>query len=228
MGYRGMIEEQNLARELRAQAWTLAEIAHELQVNKSSVSEWVRGVEFDEQERRRRELERKASGTAAARQRGPNALQRRKQAEIQELNEAGRARIGTMSEREFLVAGVALYAGEGAKRDGSVRFANTDPRMIAFFCTWLRRFFEVDESRLRLRLYLHQGLDITAANEFWSDLTGIPLSQFGKPYRAVSNPAIRKAKHIFGCPSVVYSCSRTHRTVTGLMGALLSSDSLPG
>jgi hypothetical protein len=30
------------------------------------------------------------------------------------LSQAGRRRIGTLSEREFLVAGVALYAGEGA------------------------------------------------------------------------------------------------------------------
>ena len=31
------------------------------------------------------------------------------------------ARVGRLSEREFLVAGVALYAGEGAKRDGAVK-----------------------------------------------------------------------------------------------------------
>jgi hypothetical protein len=28
-----------------------------------------------------------------------------------------------------------------------VQFANSDPRMIAFFCSWLRAFFEVDEAR---------------------------------------------------------------------------------
>ena len=35
-----------------------------------------------------------------------------------------------MSEREFLVLGLALYAGEGSKTDGDVTFANSDPRMI--------------------------------------------------------------------------------------------------
>jgi hypothetical protein len=93
----------------------------------------------------------------------------------------GRARIGRLSEREFLIAGAALDAGEGSKRDGAVRFANTDPRMIALFCAWLRRFFEVDEARLRVRLYLHEGLDLAASVGFWSQLTGIPPSQFQKP-----------------------------------------------
>ena len=92
------------------------------------------------------------------RRRAPNALQRRKQAEIDRLVEEGRSRIGRLSEREFLVAGVALYAGEGSKRDGAVKFANTDPRMVAFYCAWLRRFFEIDEARLRVRLICTKGL----------------------------------------------------------------------
>ena len=47
-------------------------------------------------------------------------------------------------------------------------FANTNPAMIAFFCAWLRRFFTIDESRLRVRVYLHEGLDLDAAEAFWS------------------------------------------------------------
>ena len=93
---------------------------------------------------------------------------------------------------------MALYAGEGAKTDGVVKFANSDPRMILFFVTWLRAFFAVDESRLRLRLYLHQGLDLAEAEQFWSALTDIPLSQFGAAYRAVPDSTIRSTKHVRG------------------------------
>ena len=109
-----------------------------------------------------------------------------------------------------------------------MKFANTDPRMILFFVTWLRRFFVVDESRLRLRLYLHDGLDLEAANAFWTEMTGIPVAQFTKPYRAVPDPSRRSAKHLMGCPCVTYSCSHTHRRVAGLIAALLSTASLPG
>jgi transcriptional regulator with XRE-family HTH domain len=45
MGYRGKVAEQERARELRAEAWALVEIANELGVSKSSVSLWVRDVE---------------------------------------------------------------------------------------------------------------------------------------------------------------------------------------
>jgi hypothetical protein len=217
MGYRGKLAARQQARQLRRTGLPLAEIAARLGVAKSSVSLWVRDVEFSPRPRPPR-----------GRRRAPNALQRRKLAEIERLIEEGRARIGRLSEREFLVAGVALYAGEGSKHDGSVLFANSDPRMVAFFCSWLRHFYQVDESRLRVRLYLHQGLDLAAAVAFWSALTRIPESQFAKPYRAVPDPSIRNAKHVHGCVGIRYSCSATHRSIMGLVGALLSVAAVPG
>jgi hypothetical protein len=217
MGYRGKLSERQQARQLRRAGLPLAEIASQLGVAKSSVSLRVRDVPFDP-------LPRPPRG----RRRGPNALQRRRQAEIDRLVAEGRERIGRLSEREFLVAGVALYAGEGSKTDGCVRFANSDPRMIFFYCCWLRQFFAIDESRLRVHLYLHQGLDLPAAIAYWSAVTAIPPSQFGKPYRAVPDPSIRHTKHVHGCATVGYSCSTTHRSIMGLVNALLSNSALPG
>ena len=217
MGYRGKLAEREQARRLRATGLPMADIAARLGVSKSSVSLWVRDVAFAPRPRAIR-----------GRRRAPNALQRRKQAEIARLLAEGRDRVGRLSEREFLVAGVALYAGEGSKGDGSVIFANSDPRMVALFCSWLRHFFEIDESRLRVRLYLHEGLDLAAATAFWSELTGISESQFLKPYRAVPDPSIRRAKHVHGCVGVRYSCSSTHRSIMGLVGALLSDAAIPG
>lgn len=225
MGYRGKVEEQNQARDLRAQGWTYAEICSELGVSKSSVSLWCRDVLVDAEiwAKKVRESRRHGARTRIS------SLAVNRQLEIEHLRTEWRQRVGRLSDDAFLVAGAALYAAEGAKTDGAVKFANSDPRMILFFVTWLRRFFCIDESRLRVRLYLHEGLDLAAANAFWSDLTGIPVAQFTKPYRAVADPSIRTSKHPMGCPSVSYSCSWTHRSVMGLADALLScSDSIPG
>jgi hypothetical protein len=185
-------------------------------VSKSSVSLWVRDVDFVPRPRVR------------ARRREPNALQRRKQAEIDELLADAVTQIGRLSDREFLVAGATLYAGEGAKGDGDVKVANTNPRIVAFFCAWLRRFYDIDETRLRVQLYLHQGLDLNEAISYWSALTGIPPQQFIWPYRAVPDPSIRSAKHPRGVATVRYSCSRTHRSIMGLVHAVLDGAALPG
>ncbi len=216
VGYRGKVREQQEAKRLRAAGRTLQQIADELGVSKSSVSLWVRDVPF----------------TPSKRRYGPHARfhpwKERRLREIAECDLLGAERIGVMSEEAFFVAGVALYAGEGAKADHSVMFANTDARMIAFFCAWLRRFFDFDESRLRVRVYLHEGLDLDAAQTFWSEVTAIPLTQFGKAHRPSANPGISKTKHENGCCYVSISCSRTHRLIMGAMRALLSSEAIPG
>ncbi len=158
----------------------------------------------------------------SARSSKPNKLRRAKLAQIEALRVEADVRLKELLDKEFLIAGLALYAAEGNKRDGEVAFANTNPQMIAFFCTWLRRFFDIDETRLRLRLYLHEGLDIDEANEFWSKLTRIPVTSFRKPYRAVADSTIRKTKHPLGCATVRYARSRTHREIMAMVDALLS------
>ena len=130
MGYRGKVDEQNRARDLRAKGWTLGEICEELGVSKSSASLWCREVEMDavvlEERRRQRHL----AGNQGARARGPNKLQRRAAEEIERLRSEGAQRIGVLTQRELLLVGTALYAGEGSKTPGEVRFANSDPRMV--------------------------------------------------------------------------------------------------
>jgi hypothetical protein len=217
MGYGGKVSEQHRARALRAQAWTLADIAAELGVSKSSVSVWVRDVEFVPQPRNR--------GHPSHR---PHPAHVAKLAELQRCRVAGVERIGALSDREFLVLGLALYAGEGSKTDGDLRLANSDPRLILTFVTWLRRFLDIDEARLRMRLYLHDDLDVEAAVSFWSELTGIPPAQFTKPYRAPANSTRRRNRHIYGCPAVSYKSAPLHRRVMGMVAAILSTSALPG
>src|SRR5437016_762842 len=78
MGYRGKVAEQNEARRLRAKGLTMNEIAERVGVSKGSVSLWTRDVPFQPK-----------LGRMGARRRGPNALQRRKAAEIERFGDEG-------------------------------------------------------------------------------------------------------------------------------------------
>lgn len=175
MGHRGKLAEQERARALRRRGWTYGEICAELGVSRSSVSLWTRDVVVDDAVWAARVRTNRRSGAQVRR---PNRLAVARQVELAALREEGRRRIGRLTDRELLVAGTALYAGEGKKDDGMVAFANSDPRMVLFFVTWLRRFFETDETRLRVQLYLHEGLDLVAANRFWAELTDKSESRF--------------------------------------------------
>jgi hypothetical protein len=169
MGYRGKVEEQERARELRARNMTLQDIATELGVSKSSVSLWVRDVDFTPSKRR------------TGPHRRPHPAHEAKLAQIAQCDADGIVRIGTLGEHAFLVTGVALYAGEGSKTEGEVRFANTNPAMVRFFCLWLRRFFTIDEAACGPRSTSTRVSTSTRPNHtgLWSRAFPVPSS--GRP-----------------------------------------------
>ena len=88
MGYGGKFVERERARELRAKAWTLQEIADELGVAKGSVSVWVRDVEFTPKPRNRGH-----SGHQ------PHPLHLKKLAEIEQCRAEAEAEFGELSAR---------------------------------------------------------------------------------------------------------------------------------
>ena len=106
--------------------------------------------------------------------------------------------------------------------------ANTNPVYLRVFVTWLRRTFAINESRLRVVLYLHEGLDLDAATAFWSHTLDIPIEQFTKPYRAVANNSIRHSKHIYGCPKVRYGDTTVKRRVLAMIEAVSCRIADPG
>ena len=217
MGYAGKFVEREQARQLRAQSWTLKEIADELGVATGSVSVWVRDVEFKAKPRNRGHAHQK-----------PHPLHVRKLEEIARCRAEAETLIDELTERDLRMFVLGLYAGEGSKTQGSVSMANTNPLLLRLFVTWLRREFDIDESRLRVKLYLHEGLDLEMATSHWSRVLDIPQEQFRMPYRAVNDPSRRRAKHIHGCATALYSCTITHRRVMAMIQAVTSPFDLPG
>lgn len=217
MGYRGKLAERERARELRAESWTLVEIARELGVLKGTVSVWVRDVDFVPRPRNR--------GHPA----GPkHPMRLKKEAEIARCRDEAEAWVGELTPRDLAMYALALYAGEGSKGDGSVVFANSDPRLVRIFLAWLRSAFKLDESKLRVKLYLHADLDVQAAIAYWGSVTGVPPGQFNKPYRAVVDDTMRTNRHVFGCTSVVYHSRSVHRRVMAMIAAVGSMFADPG
>lgn len=76
-----------------------------------------------------------------------------------------------------------LYWCEGSKYPSSncVAFSNSDLSMMRTFIKLLRKGFDIDEKKIRVRLQLHSTHNIKKENIFWSKLLKIPLIQFGKP-----------------------------------------------
>lgn len=98
-----------------------------------------------------------------------------------------------------------LYWAEGAKNRGNVTFANTDPKLSLLFITLLRKSYQLDESKFRLRLHLHYYHSIKKQKKFWSGLLDIPISKIGKVHiKKRGNSGKRYRKNFYDISFIIY------------------------
>lgn len=98
-----------------------------------------------------------------------------------------------------------LYWGEGDKTGNYfVALTNTNVKILKYFILWLRKYFKIDEKKLKARLYIWTSLNEKEAKEFWSRELNIPQNQFTKSYISKSKPNIRKIRHNHGVCRVSY------------------------
>ena len=68
----------------------------------------------------------------------------------------------------LLPASLCTRLKDRKARPGAVVFANTDRADDPFFCVLAAALLRVDESRLRVRVYLHEGSTWTLLKTHWS------------------------------------------------------------
>lgn len=169
------------AREMRSKGASVKKIAASLGVSKGTASIWVRDIILTIEQL---EALKKSSLAGSERGRLKNALIQKKkwQANLEEFIKIGKKSLSNITDREFLISGLALYWAEGCKKTRRVEFCNSDPKMIQFLLLWFRKCFQVEDVDIRCCVGINQahrhreGL----VKQYWSDITGIPLSQFHK------------------------------------------------
>ena len=169
------------AKILRKQGYSYGQLTEELKVAKSTLHGWIRGVK------------RPAKFTRLDRIRwikkiqplGAQGNRRKREENIKKIIDEARNEVAGLQINEEIGKAILsmIYWAEGSKTRGTLQFANTDPKFILLFITLLRKCYELDEVKFRVRLHLHHYHKVKEAKRFWSNLLDIPANQFGKIYR---------------------------------------------
>ena len=110
---------------------------------------------------------------------------------------AAAADVGSLTQRELLIAGAIAYWCEGNKnkpynRQDRVLFVNSDPGLITFFLRFLDAA-GIGRERLIYRVQIHESADIAAAERYWLTLTAALPDQFRRTTLKRHNPrTVRK------------------------------------
>lgn len=224
------------ARNLRRQGLDYGEIVAKLGVSKGSVSLWVRDLPTPP----RLTPEACASRTAE-RMRQYWATERpARSATRAAASAAAAAGIGSLTDREILIAGAVAYWCEGSKAKpsrpaGRVVFSNSDPEIMSFFLTFLDTA-GVPRSDLVFRLQIHENAQVETAERFWLSLTRAHPDQFRRTaMKADRGGTFRKntGEDYRGCLRVeVKRSGELYRKIEGWANAataeILPRTALPG
>lgn len=176
------------ARELRRKGLTYTEICESLgvEIPKSTLNHWVSDVLLSPEQLKRIE-EKEQEGAARGRESGlwgggAGFNKEMKRRRIEAAREQAQPIIERLADNKdaLMLMASALYMGEGAKGDGQFSIGNSDPQIIQAWVALLRQLFDVDESKLRCQLAISEGMDEEGLTQYWSEVTGIPTSQFIK------------------------------------------------
>jgi len=216
---------RDAARALRAKGYTYMEVVAELGVAKSSVSLWCRDMprvgRLSSEEIRKRNVAGVSAFWAEE--------SARREARRQAISDHAAAEIGSLTDREVIIAGAMAYWCEGAKNkpyrrlDNDVAFINSDPKLISFFLRFLSAA-GIERDRIYGRVSIHESADIEGAERFWRQVTGLPDSQFRRPTLKRHNPTtVRKntGDEYHGCLIVrVLGAAELYRRIEGWASAV--------
>ena len=173
--------EKNKAIGLRKKGESIKDIAKKIGIAKSTVSLWCRDIELTS--RQINKLHKKMSQCGyVGRLNGARMQYERRMEKINKFKNEGMELVGNLSHRDFLIAGIALYWGEGAKKTRCFSFCNSDPDMIKFFIKFIKEALFVDHGRLKawIRINKIHKNRIGEVEEYWSKITDIPRGNFQK------------------------------------------------
>jgi uncharacterized DUF497 family protein len=202
-----LIKEKEKAIILRKQGMSINNISTQLKRPKSSISYWVRNVELTEDQKRYLESKNPVTNNVlrnrAIEKNRVIWMERRKK-----YQEEGKKLVSTQD--PGFIAGLMLFWAEGAKNKNSVQFSNTDVNMVKFFINFLRKYFEIknDKVSLKINCHLNNGLTIDHIENYWLTVLGLEKDNLNKSYieqkRKVSGK--RKNVHLHGvCTIAVHS-----------------------
>lgn len=209
------IDVKEKAISLRKRGYSIKEVAKILGIAQSTSSLWLNNILLSTKAQERLK-ERRILGQYKSIQ---IARKRRMLQQLILTNEANEllSRILITPEIHKLCCALIFWC-EGAKDSRLVKFTNSDPSLIKLFLDLLRIGFNINESKLRILMHLHEYHIEEKQKIFWKKITEIPFSQFHRSYLK-PNTGKRKRLNYPGCVSVSYYDAKVAKELATIYNA---------
>ncbi len=217
-------DKKRKAHNFRRKGFSINTIAERLKISKSTASIWCKNILLS-LDQKQVLLEKSALAALEGRLKGAYVNKQKKLKKIEFYKNKGITEIGKLSRRDFFIAGIALYWGEGSKKDEKFSIVNSDPALIFFMFRWFQELFKIPKTDFMPRIFINSihAYRIDQVLKFWSSLLELPIEQFKKPtfLYIKSKKVYTNHKDYYGVLALRVKSPSLHRyRMLGLIGAM--------
>ena len=168
------------AIKLRKNGASIRRIEHSLTVPRSTLSGWLKDIKITSKQENQLTQDWK-QGLVRARQKATLWHNRQKETRLQEAKEAAAKTLNKIDAEDISILELALsflYLGEGTKKSPQTALGSSDPNILKFFLSAIKKIYNLDEKKLRYELYLRADQKPDKIKIFWSRTLRVPIKNF--------------------------------------------------
>src|SRR3989344_160085 len=206
------------ARKLRSKGLSYNQIGRTISISKSTAKYWCNDVPLTKDDRKRlytKQIQMLSKGSRSS--------HHRRQLEIGKIMKEAEQEIVFPNLDAYKLFGAALYWAEGNKIN-DFTITNSDPLLIQFMTEWFCTMFNIKPINLKAHLNIYPQQNELEIKKFWSDVTKIPLQNFGKSFIKPPNKKYKKNTLYYGTIKIrVYKGTDFRHKTFGWVNAMLKN-----
>lgn len=173
-------ELKDRAVALRKKGISIGKVERRLGIPRSTLSGWFRTVTLTQKQK---EKLRQNWKNALVKAREKAVLWHNAQKEKRLLEAKVEARrtlenINIKDPKTLELALAILYLGEGSKKKVGTELGSSDPLILNFFLTVLKRIYDVNTKNIKCSLYLRADQNADKMKRFWAKTLKLPITNF--------------------------------------------------
>ena len=168
------------AFRLRKNGFSIRDIEKRLGIPRSTLSGWLQSVELS-REQSEKLLTKWKEALVRARKKAAEWHHTEKKKRLQEAEKQALAILKKVDATDTTTLELTLsflYLGEGSKKNVETALGSSDPLILQFFLSTLRKLYKLDTKELRYELCIRADQNPTKVKRFWAKALDAPLRSF--------------------------------------------------
>jgi len=211
------------AINFRKRGYSYGMISEKIGLSKSTLSDWLKEVPYKPNKLVKKRIK-------GGQMKSAQFKHNQRIMDIKKMKKLAKKEIGRLTKRDLWLLGIGLYLGEGTKLQENIQIINSDPEIIKIAIKWFIKICGLKKENFTPRIHLYPDNDINKTINYWSKITNISKTQFGKTQIDTRNKKLKKKKRKLPYGTLqleIRSCGKKelgrslHRRIMGWIEAII-------